>query len=76
MTTMYKDWDNDSNIFTYDIGIDYIVVEFKSGRCRNYRYTYYSAGRDSIEQMKLLAKQNEGLNSFISIYKPRHDSQW
>ena len=53
-----------SNIAAYDIGSDYINVQFKDNSI--YLYTYSSAGMQSIEQMKRLATQGRGLNSFIN----------
>ena len=57
----YIDIDGDSGIFGYDIGTDYIIVQFKDGK--KYLYTYGSAGTSNIENMKRLAKHGEGLNS-------------
>lgn len=55
-----------SGVLAFEIGADYILVEFKSGKERYYRYTYASAGKNAIETMKELALAGEGLNSFIS----------
>lgn len=71
----YKDWDNDSNIESYEIGEDFIIVEFKNGRDRFYKYTYGSAGSSNVEQMKRLAQLGDGLNSFISTNKPNYESK-
>ena len=48
----------------YDIGSDFIRVEFSGGSV--YRYTYESAGSHKIERMKQLAESGQGLNSFIN----------
>lgn len=61
----YKDIDRDSGIARYEYGADWIEIEFKTGSTRLYRYTYASAGQGNVENMKLLAEQGEGLNSFI-----------
>lgn len=61
---MYKNLGGDSNIKCYEIGNDYIDVIFY-GTAKTYRYSYASAGRQKVEQMKRLAQQGEGLNSYI-----------
>ena len=59
--TPYANKGGESGLLAFEIGIDYILVEFNSGR-----YTYASAGRDAVETMKELVSAGEGLNSFIS----------
>lgn len=59
----YTDVDGDSGITAYEIGIDYVRVQFSTGAV--YVYTYTSAGSSNIEQMKRLATTGDGLNSFI-----------
>jgi len=60
----YKNLGGDSGVATYEIGNDFIKVQFKTGSI--YLYTYGSAGSSNIETMKELAMSGEGLNSFIS----------
>lgn len=60
------DINGDSGVYGYEIGTDYIKVQFKDGSI--YTYTYLSAGRDKVETMKILAKSGNGLNSFINRY--------
>ncbi len=60
----YKNLDGDSGVAFYEIGIDFIKVQFTSGSI--YLYTYESAGSSNIEIMKELALNGKGLNSFIS----------
>ena len=60
----YKDINHDSNVEAYSIGPDYIEVKFK-GTARTYRYSYRSAGREHVEQMKILAERGDGLSSYI-----------
>jgi hypothetical protein len=62
--TPYKNSSGDSGIATYEIGADFIKVGFRDGPL--YLYTYQSAGRNIIEQMKVLAKAGQGLGTFIS----------
>lgn len=61
---IYKDLDGDSGVAAYEIGPDFIRVQFSTGSV--YLYTYGSAGVHNIEHMKQLAKSGEGLNSFIT----------
>jgi hypothetical protein len=62
----------DSGVIAYEIGDDYIKVQYVN---RNiYKYTYSSAGVKAIEEMKKLATANEGLGKYINIYKPPYES--
>lgn len=65
----YKEMDYDSAIKAFEIGDDYIIVEFKSERKRFYKYTESIAGRANILKMKELANNHLGLNSFINEEK-------
>lgn len=60
----YRDINGDSGVIGYEMGIDYIRVQFKTGAV--YKYTYSSAKRENVEHMKLLAKNGDGLNAFIN----------
>lgn len=60
----YNDIDHDSGIAAYECGDNYITVQFKDGW--SYEYTYQSAGMQQVEQMKLLASRNDGLNAYIN----------
>lgn len=62
--TRYINRNGNSNIEAYEIGYDYIDVKF-FGIYKIYRYSYNSAGKDNVEEAKLLARQGYGLNSFI-----------
>lgn len=65
---MYANLSGQSNISHFQIEDDNVVVVFK-GRskdgCNTYKYSYMSAGRGNVEQMKSLALSGRGLNSFI-----------
>ena len=61
---LYKNLGGNSGIRAYLTGTDRIDVQFDSGKI--YRYSYRSAGRDKVEQMKKLAVQGQGLNSYIT----------
>ncbi len=60
---LYKNLGGNSNVRAFFIGEDYIDVQFNGGSI--YRYSYRSAGKDKVEQMKKLAVQGCGLNSYI-----------
>ncbi len=60
----YADNNNNSGVAGYDLGPDYIRVQFKDGAI--YLYTDASAGRQNISQMKSLAMQGDGLNAYIN----------
>lgn len=66
----YKNLGGNSNIRAFSIGEDYIDVQFNGGAV--YRYSYQSAGAEKIEQMKKLALQGHGLNSYI-MHNARKD---
>lgn len=59
----YKNVNGNSNVSAFSFGPDYIDVQFKGGAI--YRYSYRSAGSIKVEQMKKLAIQGYGLNSYI-----------
>ena len=61
----YKNLGGDSGVEKFEIGDDWIRVIFDSGV--EYLYTAHSAGSENIIEMKRLAHQGEGLNSFIML---------
>lgn len=72
----YRDWDHNSNILAYELGNDYVIVQFKSGRWRFYKYTVFSCGSFNITEMKRLAIAGNGLNEYIIRNKVAYDSKW
>ena len=64
---VYRNVNGDSNVESYDIGDDFIVVRFR-GSYRDYKYSYQKAGQHHVEQMKRLAQRGAGLNSYINRY--------
>ena len=60
----YKNLGRNSGIKAFSIGEDYIDVQYDDSSV--YRYSYKSAGITKIEQMKRLALQGQGLNSYIT----------
>ena len=65
---VYKNLDGDSGIVAYELGPDWIEIEFRRGSFRFYRYTYQSAGQNAVEEMKRLAGFGDGLNSYIKLH--------
>lgn len=70
---IYRNIGGNSNIRAFSIGEDYIEVQFNGGLL--YRYSYEVTGIDRVEQMKRLAKDGCGLNSYINRYV-RKDYEW
>ncbi len=60
----YANRGGDSGVFGYEIGDDFIRVQFSDGAI--YLYTYASAGTHNVERMKDLANNGHGLNAFIN----------
>ena len=60
----YKNLGGDSGVVAYENGPDFIRVQFSDGAI--YLYTYLSASSQNIEYMKQLARNGQGLNSFIN----------
>lgn len=53
-----------SGIAAYEIGPDFIRIKYKDNSI--YRYTNKSTGVENIKQMKCLAMNGKGLNTFIN----------
>lgn len=64
--TKYENKGRDSGILAYEISDSKISIKFSDGSV--YHYSYASAGQSNVEQMKKLAQQGEGLNSFINTH--------
>lgn len=61
----YRNIGGDSGVSAYEIGTEYIKVKF-SGTGRTYTYSYRKAGVHHVENMKTLAQNGDGLNSYIN----------
>ncbi|MEX0773885.1 MAG: hypothetical protein WEB89_01080 [Balneolales bacterium] len=62
----YKNLSGTTGVVAYETADDSITVEFEGGGI--YLYTYQSAGRSNVEQMKVLAATGKGLSTFIAKY--------
>lgn len=60
---MEKYKNTSSGIVQYEIGTDYILIEFKGKK--QYIYNYKVTGKEIVEEMKKLAKSGKGLSNFI-----------
>ena len=62
----YKNLGSDSGVVAYEIGKDFIKVQFVDGS--TYLYNYSLPGKDEVEMMKQLALAGSGLATFINKY--------
>jgi hypothetical protein len=60
-----------SGVIGYEIGKDFILVEFTNREV--YKYSYEMADKDVVERMKVLALNSLGLSTFISKNNPPYD---
>ena len=63
----YKNTSGDSGITAYEVGPEYIKVKF-SDSSGFYTYSYSRAGVTHVENMKILAQNGKGLNTYINRY--------
>lgn len=63
---IYANLSGTSGVASYEVGADFIIVNFRNGQFTRYHYTYASLGSLHVEAMKTLAEQGYGLNSYIS----------
>jgi hypothetical protein len=66
----YWNLSGDSGVTAYEIGGDYILIEFRTGRV--YRYSHAMAGQNHVEHMKELAVAGRGLSTYISQHVRDH----
>ncbi|SBV37649.1 conserved hypothetical protein [uncultured Stenotrophomonas sp.] len=75
--TPYRNLNGNSNVVSYEVAEDSIIVVFKSGRRTHYLYNSLRPGRVAVERMKALAAQGHGLNSYISsVVKDNFARKW
>lgn len=61
---LYKNKSGTSGVTRFQIGSDYIKIEFHPGHI--YTYNYIIPGEEHVEKMKELALKGEGLSTYIS----------
>lgn len=59
----YKNIAGDSPVAGFEIGADFIVVQFKTGM--KYRYSYAATGHFEVEKLKSLASEGKGLATYL-----------
>jgi fructose-bisphosphate aldolase class 1 len=64
----YKDLNHDSNVRSYGIGDNYIILEFKNGDF--YKYACPPASRENLETAKELAKLGENDKVMFKLTLP------
>lgn len=72
--TPYANVSGNSGVVAYEIGEDRIAVKFRGGR--TYLYTYRSAGREDVEQMKWLAESGQGLSYYVARFRPGYERRY
>jgi hypothetical protein len=60
----YRNLSGDSGVTHYEIGLDYIRVQFEDGSI--YVYDYSRPGQHHVDEMKSLAVAGPGLSTYIS----------
>jgi hypothetical protein len=60
----YRNFSGTSGVRAFEIGEDYIRIQFERGG--TYLYTHDSAGAENIEKMKQLALKGSHLNDLIN----------
>jgi hypothetical protein len=60
----YKNRKGDSGVQSYEIGSDFIIVQFINDG--SYLYNYKIPGSSHVERMKKLAIEGQGLSTYIS----------
>jgi hypothetical protein len=60
----YRNFSGTSGVKAFEIGEDFIVLQYVSGPL--YRYSYETVGRENVEEMKRLARKGSHLNAFIN----------
>jgi hypothetical protein len=60
---LYKNKSGGSEVWAYEIGEDWITIQFTDASV--YIYTYESARTENVEKMKVLALSGHGLYRFI-----------
>jgi len=60
----YRNWSGTSGVRAFEIGPDYIVLQWASPKL--YTYSYETIGERNVEEMKRLALKGSHLNKFIN----------
>lgn len=63
---IYRDIDGNSGVSAYEVGNDFIIVQFTKGG--KYLYNYSITGSNHVQHMISLARTGNGLNGYINRY--------
>lgn len=63
---VYDNLSGDSDVYSFDLGKDFIIVRFTTNE--SFLYTYLTSGAQHIENMKSFALQGQGLSSYIKRF--------
>jgi hypothetical protein len=73
----YRNLGGNSNVIAYEVTENSITVQFASGKFQFYLYDNSTPGSQIVENMKALAHQGHGLNSYISTtVRTRFARKW
>ena len=59
-----------SGVVAYEIDVDSITVQFEQGWI--YKYSNSSCGASAVNEMKICAKNQLGLSTYISQHQPKY----
>lgn len=80
MQEHYQDLNGNSGINSFEIGDNYIDINFRdqsNSSKSHYRYSHLKPGLVHVEKMKALAQQGKGLNSYIMLnVKKNYERKW
>lgn len=62
----YKNLGGNSGVTAYEVGEDYIALQFRDGSV--YEYNHTRPGQKHVEQMKQLARSGHGLTTYLNKY--------
>ena len=62
-----------SSVQSYEYGDDYIAIYFSNGSV--YTYTLESCGEEHLSTLKRLADAQNGLNTYLTKFKPPYASK-
>lgn len=70
---LYRNINGDSGVYSYELGLGSITVQFDHGG--SYLYTNASSGASHISEMQRLAQSGDGLNSYINRHVSKNYAQ-
>jgi len=75
--TRYKDLNGTSNVRSYELRHDGIIVKFKKGEFKHALFNNTETGVHLVENLKFLAERGAGLDTYINnVVKERYYRRW